>query len=157
MIWHVPSTVTDVEASHEAYFLVDDDHFLVMTPELRDGNVGMSVDFDVFVHAFEMLLDVLRVVVDQKRGFHETDYKHFDTSLGNGWEYKIESIFTALDITGPFEHEIRCDHPSSDAYLSFSLHQFIIKIFVVPTTIIVEFGITEVSLLSITVEPVFTH
>jgi hypothetical protein len=65
MIWHVPSAVTYVETSHEAYFLVDDDHFLVVTPELRYCDVRMSVDFDVFVNAFEMFLDVLGVVVDQ--------------------------------------------------------------------------------------------
>ncbi len=157
MIWRIPSAITDVKASHESYFLIDDDHFLVVAPKLRDSDVRMSVDFDVFMHALEMLLDVLRVVVDKKRGFHKTDDKNLDTPLSYCCQNKIKSICTVLYTSRSFEHEIWSNHPSRDAYLSFSFHQFVVEIFVVTTTITIKFGVAQITLLGITVESILAH
>ena len=157
MLWSVPSAVTNVKAAHETDFLINDDHFFMMAPELWNCNIGMSVNLDIFVHAFKVLLDVFWVIIDKKWRFHKTNYVNLNSSFSQPFQNIIKPVLCIIYIGRPFEHEIRRNHPSSNAYLFLGFHQFVVKIFVISASIAVEFSITRFSLLSVAVKPVLSH
>lgn len=62
MLLIVPSAITNVKASHETDFFVNDDAFLMMRPQLRYENAWMPQNFEVFAHVFKHAPDIKRVI-----------------------------------------------------------------------------------------------
>ena len=121
---------------------------------MRNCDIWMSVNFYVFMQRFEMFLDMLRIIVDQQRRLHETNDENLHTSLSQLRQYTIESKLWVIDISRPLQHEIWCNHPACDAYLFFSFHQLVIQIFIISTSVTVQFSIWILSLLWIAVKSV---
>lgn len=122
MFMCVPPSETNVQPTHKSNFLVNYDHFFVMTPKLRYCNIWVPIHFDVFVQRLQVFLDVFRIVVDQHRWLHEADDEYFYSSFSQSAKDSIKSKFSFVDISWPFQQEIGCDHPPSNTNLLFGLH-----------------------------------
>jgi hypothetical protein len=116
MLSGVEAAITDVQSSHEGYFLIDYYHFFVMGP--HEGNqyiIGMENDFDVGAELSKVSFGELRV--DIKCHFGPIIYHNVDlyTCIGDTVENIIYPVLSLW--IWPSEGKIRRNHPTCDKYL----------------------------------------
>ena len=101
----------------------------------------MPHNFDVVIaQSFQVLLDVLRVIVDCYFGFL-VDYDiNLDIPLCQFLQNSIQSILLLLQVVRPLQQEERSNHPPSYVDVLLGLLQLIIQVRKVVFTIDIEFG-----------------
>lgn len=129
MIYIIISTKTKIETSHICYFLIYDDCFFVMAPQMGDQVVWVHLDLDVWVLAYEGGLGVLGVVGDDGWGVEDQDV-YFYSAFSFSFQKFIQSpTIRILTMNRPNQINFRRKPPPTDHYISFSILNLVSNLF----------------------------
>lgn len=81
MIMCIPATVANINATHKGYFLVNDDRFFMMRPQLRNDQAGMSQNLEVLMQILKQIPNIERVIVDKQAWLLENQNEDLNASF----------------------------------------------------------------------------
>lgn len=87
----IHATETQIQSTHEPHMLVDDDHLLMVGPQLRDLLVGVAVNLDVGREGLQVALRMLGVVTQRQRDLIVHDDHNGDASISYGLQHHIQA------------------------------------------------------------------
>lgn len=87
----IHSTETYIQSTHVPYMLVDDNHLLMVGPQLWNLLVGVPVNLNVRRQGLQIRLRMLGIVIQRQRDLIVDDYHDRYTSICYRLQHHVQS------------------------------------------------------------------